>query len=527
MSGSEDAHTAVAPEPFALRNRPRRIRASRTVLIVIAIGCAVVLGIALGVLWFTVAPGAPLRWHDLAHSVLSVRVIDGPLTITVYALSILCLGALCVRRWRWRSLTATLSVVALAATLTAGVLWYVNENNVFGVALDAVTWRWSIVALTATGLALSGVFWGRWWRRLIAGTSVIVFCVAGGIGINADFGLDKTIADLAGVSLAKPIHLPRPVVTASPQVVGFSGPLWASWTPPKDMPKVGQTGAVTIPATVSGFRSRPAGIYLPPAALVAHAPRLPLVVMLMGQPGNPDPSYIATVLNQFAAQHNGLAPIVIVADQLGNPAVDTLCLDTPQYGNVQTFLSVDVVNWARANLHILQDPTHWVIAGYSNGGECALSLGARYPSIWGNVLDISGEAYPGSDKPAQTLADIFHNNKAAYHAVFPETILAQHHYSNTDAVFTVGSDDDFYRAQAHTAMAAAAAAGWVSTYYEVPNGGHVLKALMGGLKEGFSVLYPRLELSPPVSTSSLSTSGFVGLGWNERFVHERRVNAGG
>lgn len=524
MSGSEDAHTAVAPEPFALRNRTRRTGVSRAARMMIAIGCATLLGIVLVVLWFTVVPGAQLRWHDLGRSVLSVRVIGGPLMITVYSLSILCLGALCIRRWRWRSLTVTVCGVVLAGCVTAGVLWYVDANNVFGVALDAVTWRWSIVALTASAFALSGVFWGRWWRRLIAGISVIVFCIAGGIGINADFGLDKTIADLAGVSLAKPIHLPRPAPTAPALSSGFSGPLWESWNPPKDMPKVGQTGQVVIPATVSGFHSRPAGIYLPPAALVADAPRLPLVVMLMGQPGNPDPSYIATVLNGFAAEHKGLAPIVVVADQLGNPAIDTLCLDTPQYGNVQTFLSVDVVNWARANLHILEDPAHWVVAGYSNGGECALSLGARYPNIWGNVLDISGEAYPGSDHSAKTLAEIFHNDKSAYRAVFPETILAQQHYSNTVAVFTAGSDDDFYRAQAHTAMAAAEAAGWVSTYYEVPNGGHVLKALMGGLEEGFSVLYPRLELSQPVTASTVSNTAVVE---SQRGVHERRVHAGG
>jgi hypothetical protein len=35
------------------------------------------------------------------------------------------------------------------------------------------------------------------------------------------------------------------------------------------------------------------------------------------------------------------------------------------------------------------------------------------------------------------------------------------------------------------------------TNYEVPNGGHVVKALNGGLNKGFEVLYPRLGLSRP------------------------------
>ena len=515
----------MAVESFVIRDRTKRTRVSRGVRIAIGLGCVATAGVVLFIAAFSFLPGAAQRWNAVERFILSVRVIDGPAVFIVYGLSVLCLGALCARRWRPRSAVVTASVVVISALLTAAILWYVNANNAFGVALDTVTWRWSLVALTAAGFAISGLFWGRWWRRLIAGTSVVVFCLAGAIGINADFGLDKTVADLAGVSLAAHIHLPRAVASQTPQSFQDGGPLWANWIPPKNMPSVGTTGLVDIPATVSGFHSRPAGIYLPPAALVANAPRLPLVVMMMGQPGNPDPSYIAAVLNQFAAQRGGLAPIVIVADQLGNPATDTLCLNTPQYGNVQTFLAVDVVNWARANLHILQDPTHWVVAGYSNGGECALSLGAQYPQLWGNVVDISGEAYPGADRAAKTQAEIFHNDRAAYRAVFPETILSQHHYSNSVAVFTVGSDDNFYRAQAHEAMAAANAAGWSTTYCEVPKGGHVVKALMGGLREAFSVLYPRLGLSQPVAAPDAPGS-FASIRQNERTVHERRVGAG-
>ncbi|WP_255409505.1 hypothetical protein [Cryobacterium sp. Y29] len=35
------------------------------------------------------------------------------------------------------------------------------------------------------------------------------------------------------------------------------------------------------------------------------------------------------------------------------------------------------------------------------------------------------------------------------------------------------------------------------TYWESPNGGHVLSALTDGLHEAFAVLYPRLGLAPP------------------------------
>jgi enterochelin esterase-like enzyme len=222
--------------------------------------------------------------------------------------------------------------------------------------------------------------------------------------------------------------------------------------------------------------------------------------MLMGQPGNPDPSFQKPILDAFATRHNGLAPIVLVVDQLGDPAIDSLCLDTAKHGKSETFLVGDVVAWARANLHVLPDPAHWTIAGYSNGGQCALSLGAKHPEIWGNVLDISGEEYPGSDRPNQTLKEDFASNKGAYHAVWPTTILAGRHYADTVGIFTVGSNDGKYVTQAKRVEAAAKASGWKTTYFEVPDGGHVLGALNGGLQEGYRVLYPRLGLSDPATT---------------------------
>jgi len=50
-------------------------------------------------------------------------------------------------------------------------------------------------------------------------------------------------------------------------------------------------------------------------------------------------------------------------------------------------------------------------------------------------------------------------------------------------------------AAAKAVSAAAQASGMSVTYYEVPNGGHVGRALNEGLAKGFEVLYPRLGLS--------------------------------
>lgn len=116
----------------------------------------------------------------------------------------------------------------------------------------------------------------------------------------------------------------------------------------------------------------------------------------MGQPGNPDPSFQKPILDAFASRHKGLAPIVLVAEQLGNPAIDPLCLDTATHGKSETILVGDVVAWARANLRVLPDAAHWTIAGHSNGLQCALSVGAKHPEIWGNVLDTLGLSDPAA-----------------------------------------------------------------------------------------------------------------------------------
>jgi hypothetical protein len=59
----------------------------------------------------------------------------------------------------------------------------------------------------------------------------------------------------------------------------------------------------------------------------------------------------------------------------------------------------------------------------------------------------------------------------------------------------VSTNDPAHMPGARRVAAAAKAAGMQVTYVEVPNGGHVIGALDGGLEEGFAVLYPRLGLS--------------------------------
>jgi poly(3-hydroxybutyrate) depolymerase len=449
-----------------------------------------------------------LRWtgterSPVALGILRTQIIGGTAQVLVYVLAAASVVFLLARRpTRRRAIVGAIAVVA-GAGAGAGVLAILSATNALGVALSTTTSVWTVVGFAGIALGLASLWSSPGWRTIGTAFSIVFILLAGTLGINADFGLDPNIGALAGISTLNTISVPVIKHTPDPTpTVLDGGALWANWVPPKDMPLVGSASEVTIPGTISGFKARPAGIYYPPASLVKNPPLLPLVIMMMGQPGNPDPSFQENILDQMEVKNKGLAPIVIVADQIGNPAVDPLCLNTTRYGNAETYITQDVVNWARAHLRILQDPAHWTIAGYSNGGECALSFGAKYPDIFGNVLDISGEEYPGSDSAASVLSTVFHGNLAAYQATWPVNILKTGKYPDTTAIFTVGSNDYAYRKEAQTVSAAATAAGWKTTYFEVLNGGHVLGALNGGLAEGYAVLYPRLGLSQPPGTAT-------------------------
>ena len=424
---------------------------------------------------------------------LALNIVDSPILTILKVLSGAALVLLLLRRARHWPQVAAIAVGAGAAAAVLTLLITDQWLHLFGPPLAWHTRAWTLALFL--GLFLSGASWwkSRPWRKVFACCTAVLLLLTATVGINAYYGLNKTVASLAGISLERPLKL-NPVV---PHAVPVNGPpLWKTWAAPADMPSRGTTGTAAIPGTESGFHSRPAGIYLPPAAETANPPALPLMVMMMGQPGNPDPQYVAGVLNDYAAQHNGLAPIVIVADQLGDPTVDNLCLDTALYGHPETYINKDVVNWASKHLNIIHDRRYWTIAGYSHGGQCAISFAAKYPQLWGNVLDISGEEYPGAEDPAANLQNVFGGKQAAYDAQKPVTILGQHHYRDTEAVVTISSDDGAFLTGAQHVSAAATKAGMKTSYFEIPNGGHLVRALNEGLQKGFATLYPRLGLSP-------------------------------
>ncbi|MFD4422397.1 alpha/beta hydrolase-fold protein [Agromyces sp. NPDC058484] len=429
------------------------------------------------------------------HLVLDVSVVDGPFLITMCLIAAAFFIYLLGRGDGWSWVLTAIVVLVVGAIVGGGILWVaVNVLDSFGGPVADDTWLWISAAFAGIALAIWNLWHSRWWRKLIAVVAIPVFSLTAMFGINAAYGLDPTLGALLGISTADTIDVDPPGETAAADP---AEPLYLTWTPPPDMPATGTIGIVGdgVPNTNSGFPARPAQLYLPPAALVTDAPRLPLVIMMMGQPGDPEASFIGAVLDGFAAEHDGLAPIALVVDQLGDPAQDPLCLDT-DLGDVETYLMQDVVPWARANLNVLQGRQFTTVAGYSNGGGCAAYFGAKHPDVFGNLLAISPVEFAGAERRDDVLASAFDGDKLAYNAVKPANIMAaMAPYPDTTAIFTVGANDGAFVPGTQRLADAALAAGMATTFFLVPDADHGVSGLNGGLEKGFEVLYPRLGLS--------------------------------
>lgn len=429
---------------------------------------------------------------------LQIDVIDGPVPIAIWVLTAAGIVALLVRpptpRWLLRALVGVLA----GALVGVALVTVIDVTQMFGGTMPHGTIWWVAGSLAALGLAIVSLWDSRVRRKIVAIVTAMLVLLSAFLGVNGLFGIDRTLGSLLGQSsIEEADSLPGPLPSPAP-----SGPLYASWTPPADMPAKGEVrqlaGEHAIPSS-AGFSPRNASVYLPPAALVESPPALPVAVFMMGKPGNPDPSFVQQALDGLAAKNKGLAPIVIVADQLGDPDVNPACVDSKTYGGVSTYFNTDIPAFITAHLPVSPDPAQWTIGGYSNGGACALVWAGQHPDIWGNIISISGEEFPGSEEPDTVLAQAFGGDAAAYAAAKPDAVLAagEGGYAGHVAVFTVGENDPAYIPEARGSAKLAQDAGFATTFHIVPGADHVATALNGGLPFAFETLYPRLGLSAP------------------------------
>lgn len=419
-----------------------------------------------------------------------VDFLRSSLVAVAYVL-LLCLTALLIAI-RPRTEKASLTVVRLAIGLVAGaavgavLLWAVRG---WWAGLDAVDgWSTAAVALGGAafvGLAVAGFVGGRPSGRAVASLVALVAVFVSGTAIRVDLESDPATDQASRIATA----------ALDPSLAPADPPTVEGWQPPADMPAEGVVRAVDIPSSRENFVPRTAYVYLPPAALVADPPDLPVVMAMSGQPGSPEDVFgagdLASVLDEIASEHRGLAPIVMVPDQLSDPDHNPMCVDGP-LGDSATYLTVDVPRWIAKNLPATRDHSRWTIAGFSQGGTCSVQLGGSRPDLFGSIVDISGEFVPSVGSKEETIDEGFGGDEAAYEAATPEQILAANGpYSNYIAYFASGEYDVQFTGYVEQVSELAEQAGMIVTREISPGTGHDWNTARWGFQRGFTLLLGR------------------------------------
>ncbi|MDA8318906.1 MAG: alpha/beta hydrolase-fold protein [Actinomycetota bacterium] len=398
---------------------------------------------------------------------------------------------------RWAAIYVPAIAVASGGVI-ALLTWLVNNSwRPFPDPLPFAVVFWSWVALTGVALALARQPMLRTWpRRAAALAAGALVLAAAASQVNGYFQAYSSLR----VALAPWLN-PAPVLTRTAhvrQVTARPGQtLQGVWHPPLGMPRTGRVYQVTIPGTKSGFAARPGYVYLPPAYLATPRPQLPVLVLLAGQPGDPsqwvNSGGLQAMMDSFARHHHGLAPVVVMPDDLGSEFANPLCLNS-RLGNVQTYLTVDVPNWIMSHLQVRPPSRGWAIGGFSHGGTCAIQLTTQAPRLYPVFVDISGQQGPTLGSPQLTISTAFGGNAAAFARVDPLAVMAHTRFPHNTGVFVAGSTDRVYAPQQRKVYLAARHAGMRVRFMKLP-GGHDWAVWRPGLERNLAWLASRLGIT--------------------------------
>lgn len=375
-----------------------------------------------------------------------VHLTQGWLPASIFSLTALALIVLTLTgltHGRWRTLLRQVAIALGIGGLGLLATWLVSDVfMLFGVSLGWMVIISVALGFLAVGFAVCILITARGWRRILAALTVLLCLLSTGLRVDIIYGEFTTLGSLFSVSLYPDY---RGHETARPAMSVAQWRSLASRGKLPSHPSVGRSYSMHIPNSRSQFAARPADIYLPPAALSDKPPALPVFVLLAGQPGSPDRLFTAgaipAMMDAYAAQHDGLAPVVVSPDQNGASSHNSLCVDSPVYGKAETYLSSDVPAWIRAELPVASQPQQWAIGGFSQGGTCSTQLGARHPKVYGNMLPADGELEPTQGRQEQMIRDYFDGDRKRFLAQVPARAMLERAPSRQLLFTAAGSND--------------------------------------------------------------------------------------
>lgn len=439
---------------------------------------------------------------------MGVSLLDGWLPWTLIVLGVAGAGFLLARRERWWWLYVVPGTVVLSAVL-AWILGNTVAKSVIGQDLTLSDQVWIAVALAGIILAIASLFRTPWWRKPVAILAGLLVVAMAGNQINKSYVEYPRLGDLFGPSTSDDA---LPARTSGSGSTLPTAPLAESWTPtganiPTDGGKV---TTIALPGTKSGFQPRESYVYLPPAYFADNPQPLPVLMLLHGVPGGPGDwnlgDRVKGVMDTYAADHNGIAPVVVMPDATGGQVDNPLCTDS-NLGQVGTFLTQDVPDAVTSQLLVDPRPEHWAVGGFSYGGTCAFQLATRYPEIFPTFLNFAGEEEPTLGSHADTVQKAFSGDEAKFKAINPLDLLATHKYPDTAGWFIIGEEDTIEGPTFPKLFAAAQAAGMDVQYWQVPGLGHDWAVPVAGLTHVMPWLGQRMGITAAAgATPAASTS---------------------
>ena len=391
---------------------------------------------------------------------VNISLVDGWFPATLFSITAVLaaillgiaiwemVGGSCGGGKRAIAVVACPMVIAVIAGIVGLVIaWLLSDVFVvFGVVLGPRVIAWAGCGCAIVGFAVSHAMLHRGVLRAVAVMLVVCAVFSTATGIDQAYGEYATIGSLFGQDAYREADLTG--MAKRSDLIGVTQ--WrqeAADGSISDIPAHGEVSKVNIPAAASHFEARKALVYLPPAALVTakHKPALPVILMMSGQPGSPGRVFAAggiqTMMDDYAQHHDGLAPLVIAADQLGDDSHNTLCVDSPVYGKALTYLTKDVVDWVKTNLPAARQAQDWAIAGFSQGATCSLQIGANHPDLFGTIIPTGSELKPTNGSESSMISRFFHGDRTAYEKQIPINAIRNHAPSNQTLVIGAGERD--------------------------------------------------------------------------------------
>jgi S-formylglutathione hydrolase FrmB len=374
--------------------------------------------------------------------------------------------------------------IGIAAILVIALATVVIRVDIGSWSLLSLTLRVG-VAVAAIVAFVTAILWrGRWWRHVLFG--VIAFALTVGVvalQVNAHYRYLPQVKDLFG-------H--RAATEASAEGAVRDGKL----------PPTGKTIELEIPGTKSGFKARPAEIYLPPAWFRDTDRKLPVLYLMHGSPGYPvdwTRGGLADVTaDQWAHAHNGIAPIIVMPDINGGLTEDTECVDSSR-GNAETYLTQDVRQFVINRFGTATAPQQWAVAGLSEGGMCGLVLTLRHPDLFRTFGDYGGLSGPRSgeaDDAAAAQRDLFGGSKTEFDNHEPSVLLQRKVPPGLSGWFEVAHGDGGALAAANKVEPLSKKAGIDTCFVIIQGGSHNFGVFAQSFRDSLPWIAARLGLVP-------------------------------